>query len=59
MTPQQLKALAGVISSVATALEAAQVLPPGVAAAFGTVLTFLVGLWHPAPVARASRPPSE
>lgn len=47
MSPAKLKSLAAIIATVATSLEAAQVLPPGVATAIGTVLTFVVGLFHP------------
>lgn len=49
MTNNQLKSVQVAITTIATTLEATQVMPPGVVTAVGTVLSFLVGLVHPAP----------
>lgn len=49
MTPTQLKSAQVLVTTVATSLEAAQLLPPGVCTAIGTVLSFVLGLVHPVP----------
>lgn len=55
MTPAQLKTLQTLVTAAATSLEAAQLLPPGVVAAIATLVSFGLGLIHPAPAKSAPR----